>query len=71
MLFAIDANLFASFDFPSNVDLRSWIVPDQDNGQAGTDSGGSHLFDLRRHLTADVAGHSGAVKNSSRHIRFR
>ena len=54
VLLAVDSNFFASFHFAAHVDFRRRVVPDQDDGKAGTHSGGGHGLHLCSHLAADV-----------------
>jgi hypothetical protein len=63
VLLAMQANFVASFDLAAHVDFRRWVVADEYDGEAGTNSGGSHGFYFARHFTADIARHFGAIKN--------
>ena len=55
MLLAVNANLFAGLNLAAHINLRRWIVPHEDDGQAGPHSGSSHGLHFRRNFAADVA----------------
>ena len=67
VLLAVDANFFAGFDFAAHVNFRRRIVADENDGEAGTNSGGSHGLHFRSHFAADVARDLRAVEDSGGH----
>ena len=61
VLLAIDAELFAGFDFAAYVDLGGMIAANQNRGESGAHSGSDHGFDPGGHFAADVVGNLCAV----------
>src|SRR5258706_8899087 len=67
VLLAVQANLFARFDFATDVNFRCRVVADEDDGEAGADSGGCHGLRFRSHFAADIVRDLRAVEDSGGH----
>ena len=61
MFFAIDADLFATFHFSADINLRSRIVTDQHDGEAWPNSRIRHGFHFRSYFGADLRGNFVSV----------